>query len=123
MDIDVEKLSLEELVDLNKRVVHRIRYLYSLKTRSQLDRFEVGDHVTFQGDGKTIAGVVVRPPLHRWGTVRQCSSGGRVNQKTLSVLTDCRHHWKIHPKFLTKVHASIQQLPADIRSLMDGQNQ
>lgn len=43
MAFDIEKLSLEELFDLNKRVVRRIQYLNSLKTRAQLDKFEVGD--------------------------------------------------------------------------------
>ena len=51
MPIDIEKFSLEELVDLNKRVVRRIEYLHSLKTRAHLDKFEVGDKVTFQSDG------------------------------------------------------------------------
>ena len=42
MPIDIEKLSVEELIDLNKRVVRRIQYLHSLKTRAHLDRFEGG---------------------------------------------------------------------------------
>ncbi len=85
MSIDVEKLSLQELIELNRRVVRRIQYLHSLKTRSQLDRFEVGDRVSFQSEGKSVEGVVVR-----------------VNRKTLSVRTK-ETHWNIHPRFLTKV--------------------
>lgn len=70
MSIDIENLSLEELLDLNKRLVRRIDYLHSLKTRAHLDRFEIGDRVSFQSEGRPIEGVVVR-----------------VNQKTLSIKT------------------------------------
>ena len=102
MNIDVEKLSLEELIDLNRRVVHRIQYLASLKTRAQLDRFDVGDRVTFQSDGRTVEGIVVR-----------------VNRKTLSIRTKDTH-WNIHPKFLSKSSSAGLQLPQDIKSILEG---
>jgi hypothetical protein len=84
-NMDIESLSLPELTELNRRVVERIRYLHRLKTRSQLDRFEPGDRVGFQHEGRMVEGVVVR-----------------VNQKTLSVHTS-EGHWNIHPHFLTKL--------------------
>ena len=105
MPIDIEKLFLEDLIALNRRVVDRIRYLHSLKTRAQLDRFEVGDRVSFQSDGRTVEGIVVR-----------------VNRKTLSVHTDHHSHWNIHPKFLTKVSGTASSLPQDVKDLMDGKN-
>ncbi len=104
MSFDIEKLSLEELNALNRRVVDRLRYLHSLKTRAQLDRFEVGDRVSFQSDGRTVEGTVVR-----------------VNRKTLSVHTDHHSHWNIHPKFLTKVSGSAPQLPRDVKDIIEGQ--
>lgn len=103
MPFDIEKLSLEELIALNRRLVDRIRYLHSLKTRAQLDRFEVGDRVSFQSDGRTVEGIVVR-----------------VNRKTLSIHTE-HSHWNIHPKFLTKVSGSASSLPQDVRNIIDGQ--
>ena len=93
MPIDIEKLSVEELIELNKRVVRRIEYLHSLKTRAHLDRFEVGDRVTFQSDGRIVEGIVTR-----------------VNRKTLSVRTkDTR--WNIHPRFVTKISVTKLELP------------
>ena len=93
MLIDIEKFSLEELFDLNKRIVRRIEYLHSLKTRSHLDKFEVGDRVTFQSDGRVVEGIVTR-----------------VNRKTLSVRTkDTR--WNIHPRFVAKVSTTKLDLP------------
>jgi putative ribosome biogenesis GTPase RsgA len=88
MPIDIENLNLEELLQLNKRIVHRIQYLSRLKTRSQLDKFEVGDQVTFQSNGRMAQGVIVR-----------------VNQKSLSVRTQ-NSYWNIHPNFVTKVASS-----------------
>lgn len=106
MSIDIERLSFEELVDLNRRVVRRIQYLASLKTRAQLDRFEVGDRVTFQSEGRAVVGVVIR-----------------VNRKTLSIHTDDHGHWNIHPKFLTKVQTTGSTLPQDVRDLLEGQKE
>jgi hypothetical protein len=102
LQFDIEKLSLEELIGFNRRIVDRIRYLHSLKTRSQLDRFEIGDRVSFQSDGRSVEGIVVR-----------------INRKTLSIHTE-HSHWNIHPKFLTKVSGSASKLPQDVRNLMEG---
>lgn len=104
MSFDIEKLSLDELIALNRRVVDRIQYLHSLKTRAQLDRFEVGDRVSFQSDGRVVEEIVVR-----------------VNRKTLSIHTD-HSHWNIHPRFLTKVSGSPSRLPQDVKDLMDGKS-
>jgi hypothetical protein len=102
MQFDIEKLSMDELMTLNRRVVERIQYLHSLNTRTQLDRFDVGDRVSFQSDGRAVEGIVVR-----------------VNRKTLSIHTE-HSHWNIHPKFLTKVSGDASKLPQDIRNLMQG---
>lgn len=105
MSVDIEKLSLDELIDLNRRVVRRIQYLVSLKTRAQLDRFEIGDRVTFQSEDRAVSGVVIR-----------------VNRKTLSIHTDDHGHWNIHPKFLTKVQTANSPLPQDVRNIIEGQH-
>jgi len=92
--MDIEQLTLPELVAINKKVVERIRYLHSLKTQSQLDRFQPGDRVGFLNEGRLVEGVVVR-----------------VNQKTLSVHTSDGYRWKIHPHFLTKRTPSSSDHP------------
>ncbi len=91
--MDIEKLSLEELLELNRRVVRRVKYLYGLKTRAHLDRFEAGDKVSFQSDGRMVEGLVVR-----------------VNSKTLSIRTK-DSHWNIHPRFVTKLPAAGAEIP------------
>lgn len=100
MSIDLEKLSLDELIALNKQVIRRINYMQSLKTRSQLDRFEVGDRVGFQKDGRMVEGMVTR-----------------VNRRSLSVCTLDNDHWNIHPGFLTKLSDAQKSIPSLIDKL------
>lgn len=101
MAINIESLSLEELLELNKRIVRRIEYLHSLKTRAHLDRFEIGDRVNFQSEGRPVEGVVVR-----------------VNQKTLSIKTKDTY-WRIHPRFLTKLPGPKAEIPQDVRDIIE----
>lgn len=97
MSFDLEKLSVEELLNLNKKIIHRLNYLRSLKTRSQLDKFEVGDKVCFQNEGRSVEGIVIR-----------------VNQKTVSVKTK-ESRWNIHPSFLRKVEVSIDGILDELK--------
>jgi len=99
--MNLEKMSVDELIALNRKIVRRIEYLQSLKTRAHLDRFEVGDRVSFQSDGRTVEGIVVR-----------------VNRKTLSVRTGDTH-WRIHPRFLTRMPGPKAELPRDVQDILD----
>jgi hypothetical protein len=48
MNIDIDKLSEEELIDLNNRIVARLRFLNQMRAYSQMLDFRIGDRVTFQ---------------------------------------------------------------------------
>ena len=87
--MNIDHLSLEELLKLNSRIIERVRYLNQLKTRAHLDRFEVGDRVSFQSDGRRIEGVVLR-----------------VNRKTVSIKTP-DSQGTIHPRLLTKLRSAL----------------
>ena len=99
--MDIEKFSLEQLIDLNRRIIRRIDYLHGLKTKANLDRFEVGDRVTFQNEGRQTEGIVIR-----------------VNQKTLSLKTR-DGFWRIHPRFLTKIPGARAEIPQDVRDIIE----
>ena len=102
--MDIEKLSLDQLLDLNRRVVRRIEYLHGLKTRANLDRFEVGDRVSFLSEGRAVEGIVVR-----------------VNRKTLSIRTPDAH-WNIHPRFITRLPALGAEPPKILRDITENRN-
>ena len=72
MKIDIDKLTEEELIDLNNRIVARLRFLNQMRAHSQMLDFRIGDRVTFQPEG--------RAPL--FGVIT------RYNKKTVTVITD-----------------------------------
>jgi hypothetical protein len=87
MPIDIEHLSEAELIDLNRRVVARVKFLQEMRNFHQMLALSVGDRVSFHpashGD---LTGIIVK-----------------VNRKTVTVLTDDRQQWNVAPGLLTKV--------------------
>src|SRR5262250_519652 len=86
MTIDIDKLTEEELIDLNHRIVERLRFLNQMRAHSQMMDFKIGDRVTFHPEG--------RPPVVGMLT--------RYNKKTVTVITDSGQHWNVHLGFCAK---------------------
>ena len=87
MNIDISQLDEAQLVELNRRIVARPRYLQEARTHRQMLSFDVGDRVGFQPPGhdpKT--GVIVK-----------------YDRKTVTVVTDDHHQWNVAPVFLSRV--------------------
>src|SRR6202171_3612059 len=72
MRIDIEGLTEAELVDLNNRVVGRLKFLRHMRAHSQMLEFSIGDRVSFQPEGR---------PL-------QLGMLTRYNKKTVTVITE-----------------------------------
>src|SRR5262245_9998425 len=87
MKIDIDKLTEAELIDLNNRIVARLRFLSQMRAHAQMLEFRVGDRVSFQPDG--------RPVLFGMLT--------RYNRKTVTVITEDGGHWNVSPTLLRKV--------------------
>ena len=87
MTIDIDKLTEEELIDLNNRIVARLRFLNHMRAHSQMLDFRIGDRVTFHPEG--------HPQL--FGIVT------RYNRKSLTVITDSGQRWNVAPRLLRKV--------------------
>jgi hypothetical protein len=85
MKIDIDKLSEDELIDLNNRIVARLRFLNQMRAHSQMLDFRIGDRVTFQPEG--------RPPL--FGVITRYNT----------VITDSGQHWNVAPGLLRKTAA------------------
>ena len=97
MAIDIDQLTEAELLDLNRRIVERLRFLHQMRTHATMLKFSIGDRVTFEtDDGRTVVGVLVR-----------------YNKKTVSVVTDDGHRWNVSPRFLRSVE------PRDITPAAD----
>jgi len=85
MNIDINKLSKGELLELNRRIIQRIKYLLGRETRELSKKFIVGDVVEFCNRENVVRGIVIR-----------------INRKTLSVQTK-EGRWNVPPQFLRKV--------------------
>jgi hypothetical protein len=96
MRIDIDALTEAELIDLNNRIVERLRFLHQMRSHKRMLDFRIGDRVSFQPDG--------RPVLS--GTLT------RYNKKTVTVVTDGGERWTVSPGLL--------QLIRDHGSARDG---
>jgi len=89
--IDIDKLTEAELVDLNNRIVERLRFLNHMHAHAQMLEFRIGDRVSFQPQGRApVVGMLTR-----------------YNRKTVTVITDDGHHWNVSPQFLRRVESSV----------------
>ena len=89
MKIDIDKLSEPELIDLNHRIVARLRFLREMRAHAEMLEFRIGDRVTFQ------------PPGHR--LVEGMLT--RYNKKTVTVITEDGGQWNVSPDHLRKAPA------------------
>ncbi len=53
MPIDINSLSEAELVDLNHKIVERLRFLHQIHAHHTMLKFSIGDRVTFE-EGKGV---------------------------------------------------------------------
>ncbi len=90
MNINIDELTEAELVDLNHRIVERLRFLNQMRAHGQMLQFKIGDRVAFQPEG--------RPPVVGMLT--------RYNKKTVTVITDDGQHWTVSPSLLRKAEPS-----------------
>ena len=87
MKIDIDKLTEAELVDLNNRIVERLRFLSQMHAHAEMLEFKIGDRVAFQPAGRgEVTGMLTR-----------------YNRKTVTVITDDGQRWNVAPRFIRKV--------------------
>jgi hypothetical protein len=90
MPIDIDKLTESELIDLNHRIVERLRFIQQARTHATMLRFSIGDRVEFEPDMRgPVRGIIVR-----------------YNKKSVSVLTDDGQRWTVAPSLLRLASAS-----------------
>ena len=90
MTVDIDKLTEPELLDLNRRIVARLRFLQRMRAHQQMLAFKIGDRVAFRADGRgAVEGMLTR-----------------YNKKTVTVVTDEGRQWNVSPTFLSKAVSS-----------------
>lgn len=104
MTIEIDKLSYEELIDLNHRIVERLKLLDQMKVHEHMTQFNIGDRVRFNPrEGSTIKGFI-----------EKC------NRKTVSVISDDGQRWRVSPELLSKDDAQGGK-NANVISIYDSQ--
>jgi len=87
MPIDIDSLTEAELIDLNNRIVERLRFMHQARSHKRMLDFKIGDRVSFQPEGRgTIIGILTR-----------------YNKKSVTVITETGERWNVAPVFLRKV--------------------
>jgi len=90
MKIDIDRLTEAELIDLNNRIVERLKLLNQMRAHSRMLEFKIGDRVSFQPGGRPIVvGMLTR-----------------YNRKTVTVITDRGEHWNVAPSHLRRADNS-----------------
>jgi hypothetical protein len=87
--INIDELTEAELIDLNHRIVERLKFLNQMRAHAHMLEFKIGDRVTFQPQGgPPVVGILTR-----------------YNKKTVTVITDDGHRWNVSPGFLDRADA------------------
>ena len=90
MKIDIDKLTEAELVDLNNRIVERLRLLNQMRAHAHMLTFKIGDRVSFQPEGHPVViGMLTR-----------------YNRKTVTIITDSGQRWNVAPALLRRADDS-----------------
>ena len=82
-----EKLTEDELLELNHRIVERLKYLEAMRDHKEMMEFNIGEQVTFE------------PP----GSEKQIGMLVKYNRKTVTVVTEQGQRWNVSPFLLSKV--------------------
>jgi hypothetical protein len=99
-DIDLTRLTEDELIALNRRVVERLRFIRQARTYQTMAAFNVGDIVSFTPEaGRTMVGTVVR-----------------LNQKTATVCTREGERWRVAPSLLSRTTNAESVGRADVNT-------
>ena len=83
MHINIDNLTEDELLALNRRVIAQLKLIQQHSTLNSMIKFEVGQRVSFDPDGRVRTGILIK-----------------FNPKTVVVLTDDGQRWKVSPQLL-----------------------
>jgi len=86
VNIDIDKLTEAELIELHHKIVERLRFLEQMRAHGTMLAFSIGERVTFTPEGRPpVTGMLVK-----------------YNKKTVTVITDEGQRWNVSPSFLRK---------------------
>ena len=95
-EINIDRLTEAELVDLNHRIVERLRFLDQMRAHGTMMNFRRGERVRFRNKrGEWVYGMLTK-----------------YNQKTVTVISVEGRQWNVSPSLLERADPDSTQ-PAD----------
>ena len=85
--MDIDNLSEKELIELNRKVVERLKLLEKARLNGDMMPFSLGDRVAFEPQ----TGTLVKGSLIKFNT------------KTVRILSDDGDTWNVSPRFLRRL--------------------
>jgi hypothetical protein len=80
----LELLTEEELIELNRRIVQRLRLMQDIHAHGKMANFRLGQRVRFTNNsGETVSGTLTR-----------------YNRKSVTIVTDAGVQWRVSPALL-----------------------
>ncbi|MFQ5355508.1 MAG: hypothetical protein ACE5DY_03275 [Mariprofundaceae bacterium] len=93
MKIDIDRLTVKELIDLNHRIVERLKFLESMRAHADMMEFSVGERVSFHHSGHgVLLGILIK-----------------YNKKTVTILTQDGQKWNVSPHLLSRVKECVRK--------------
>jgi hypothetical protein len=86
-EINIEQLSKVDLIELNRRIVERLKWLHQIQAQGTMKKFQIGERVMFHPKNRP----TVRGKLTRY------------NKKSVTVISDEGHRCNVSPELLKKV--------------------
>jgi hypothetical protein len=85
MAFDLDRLTYEELVQLNHKIVERLKFLDQMHAHQEMLRLRIGQRVMFTPSGRTpVTGIVTK-----------------YNRKTVTIVTEEGQRWRVSPEFVS----------------------
>jgi len=88
MTIDIDDLTYEQLINLNHKIVERLKFMDSMHAHNEMMQFSPGDKVSFEPNNRE----------------KQTGTLVKFNKKTVTVLTEDGQSWNVAPHLLSKVN-------------------
>jgi hypothetical protein len=102
MSINIEHLSADDLMELNKKIVSRIKELKAQEQFKAAARFRMGDVVSFSDKNN----------------VKTTGFITSIRKSTISVLTENNEHWNVSASLLTPEEKPSKKMLALLESIL-----
>ena len=101
MKRNIDHLTEPELIELNHKIVERLRLMRQIRSHKEMFRFKIGDRVSF----------------HPSGHEPQTGTLTRFNRKSVTVITDNGGHWNVAPTLIELAQTKDAEETADMPQL------